>query len=554
MVDQIASMILISTVLTFIGLLSASFLMKLGNITHPKSKFFIYFIVVLTAAALIFVPLFSTNLSSITDTDSSKIQTQCSEKESPPVSLMVSYGDEQFIFQSPLETIITETSETPTYEDEKSDVSTDNSTDSSLQRAVCVAILYEKFFKNNKEYTFNHFLDKYNLQLDEEKIQQSSVSTILTEIIALQTNSSLSDFSSSPITCKFVLNSEQQDKKECSVAPASTLQDEQPFPPIYFGLLFLIIIGVLYFVFSITLGKKLTLKTLHAEQCNNQAIRSLIHAVSDELGIKPPRIFIAQGIPNAFVFGYPITLVLSKSLLSLLTKKELEMTIRHELSHIKNKDIIIKPALQMLRIFLFFNPFVHIAVHRMIQEREVMADVVSFSNKKDKITFMEALIKIEEYLLHFPSKSRSFSPLSAPSLWDHTKKQQGLEDRFNRLFEDAHPKRILSIFVGILLLVTNLSLFAAAYQMATPEQEIHDTNISEGCTPKNESYIYECTFIIGNEDITCQEVVMFISGIDKGNWIQYQTEVIPLAPYLFTNSSLYVYPQPDNAYRSNPIF
>jgi len=540
MANEILAMIGISLALSFVVFLSAIFLINIGRIKHPKSKFLIYVIVIFTISAIIYTPFVL--LSPLSSEGTSKKQNPCIDTNSPPVSLMFSYGAEEVIFQSPLETILTGASISSQRSDEKS--ATDNgSITSSLQRAVCISILYEKFFKNGNNCSFNTLLRRYDLQLDEKKIQQSSVSAILAEIIALQLNTSLSQYSSYPITCKFVLNSEQN-KVDNASSPIS-IPLSQNNPPIHWAYIVsfsLILVGVIYFIFSLTIGKKMTLKTLNAKPCTDGYLLSIISDVSEQMDISMPKVFIAQGNPNAFVFGYPVTLVLSQNLLSLLTKKELEMTVRHELSHIKNKDILIKPLLQMLRIVFFFNPIIHFIVPRMLKERETMADVLSFSNKTDKITFMDALIKIEEYMILLPSKTRSIPLPSASSLLDHTKKQPSLEDRFNRLFEEAHPKCLLSISICLLLIVANLSIMTAAYQMIVSTQGPVEIMNTTECMPQNESYIYECTFYVGEDDIMCQEIVMFKSAIGRGSWIHYQTEILPLTPYLFSNTGIYHQP------------
>ena len=86
------------------------------------------------------------------------------------------------------------------------------------------------------------------------------------------------------------------------------------------------------------------------------------------------KVFVYDGATNAFVFGFPTSLAISKELIHCLSEKELRMAIRHELAHIKNKDLIIKPVLQALRILFFYNPIVHLLYYKMIKERELMAD------------------------------------------------------------------------------------------------------------------------------------------------------------------------------------
>lgn len=548
MLDQFVSMMLISIVLTFIAFLSARALIRYGQIKHPKTRFFIHMTVVFIAISLSFGPIVSESLfSSFDNTNASGIEIQ-----TPPVFFTVSTGDVLYNYQTPLKNLFNATNTATSSIVENNDLSSEDTINSSIQEAVCAAILYEKFFKHNGSYAFDAFLNQYDLQLDEEKIHSSSMSFILNEIISLYSNANLNNLSSNTITCKFLLNTE--------LDPPSTLllnennhQNKTVFIPILLLFLLILICGILYFFFSLFLGKRITLKSVDAQPCTDKKTLLLIHEISTSLGIKPPRVFIMKGPPNAFIFGYPTTIVLSRTLLKILNKKELEMALRHELSHIKNKDFIIKPALQMLRLLLFFNPSTHFTLSHMMKEREALADFVSFSEKKDKITFVEALIKIEEYLAHFPSTYISQSPRFSLALWDHTKKHIGLEERFTRLFDEKKPNKARSIFICFLLVSTNISLITFTMQRASINYNNPPPVVSKNFSMVNESYLYECTFFIGKANITYQEVSIFKSNTNQEKWVRYETEILPLTSYIL---KLYLkqYPQLETNSRITSTF
>jgi len=72
-------------------------------------------------------------------------------------------------------------------------------------------------------------------------------------------------------------------------------------------------------------------------------IHHMTEALSRDMGIKKPTLMIAEmGAPNAYATGRKGdgTVVVSKELIRVLERDELEGVIAHELAHIKNRDVL----------------------------------------------------------------------------------------------------------------------------------------------------------------------------------------------------------------------
>jgi beta-lactamase regulating signal transducer with metallopeptidase domain len=245
----------------------------------------------------------------------------------------------------------------------------------------------------------------------------------------------------------------------------------------------LLFIGMGYFILSLTIGKIYLLRSMHATKCTDHTILSLIGEITAEFHLKMPRVYTYEGKPNAFVFTYPTTLVFSNELSRLLTREELKLTFRHELAHIKNKDMLLKPMLQTLRIIFFYNPFIHLAYYRIMKEREFLADHYHIWSKSQKVTYMEALLKIHKHpLAHSRPSVPSFLTNSfTMPLFHNPLKRLSITERFDRLFNEMKRKSICTLIVCILLLFTNISLFSLAENIiGQPTDKYADSNDTFG--------------------------------------------------------------------------
>ncbi|WP_353633378.1 M48 family metalloprotease (plasmid) [Halobacterium sp. NMX12-1] len=103
----------------------------------------------------------------------------------------------------------------------------------------------------------------------------------------------------------------------------------------------ILLVGVQY-----KIGKWAALRSVGAEDMDEreyQQIHQFVEKVCRERNLKKPNLKIASmGVPNAFAVGRRGngTVVVSRELIQLLDRDELEGVIAHELAHIDNRDVI----------------------------------------------------------------------------------------------------------------------------------------------------------------------------------------------------------------------
>ncbi len=102
-----------------------------------------------------------------------------------------------------------------------------------------------------------------------------------------------------------------------------------------------VLIGIQYKV-----GKWAALRSVGAEdlpESRYSGIHQFVERLSEEKGMAKPTLKIADmGVPNAFAVGRRGngTVVISRELVELLDREELEGVIAHELAHIDNRDVV----------------------------------------------------------------------------------------------------------------------------------------------------------------------------------------------------------------------
>lgn len=111
------------------------------------------------------------------------------------------------------------------------------------------------------------------------------------------------------------------------------------------GAMIALVFAVFMNFFSYWYSDKIVLKIYHAKPLKNSEIEEMVRKISKEAKIANPKLYLMETqVPNAFATGRNdknAAVVVSSGLINNLEKEEIEGVLAHELSHIKNHDILI---------------------------------------------------------------------------------------------------------------------------------------------------------------------------------------------------------------------
>jgi len=420
--NELVIMILLSVIFTFIAFTISQFMMKRFKITNAKNRFGVLIIVMLSAFSI-----FSFTIIGATS----------------------EYQNTSFLVE-----------DTNLLSDEYSSI---------------IVVVEEKDIKenatfDNKNVIPNSNIDSLNNFRGNSFPPYYKITAFIPNITSFQ-NNILSEIikqyqtGNSQLINQYNTNLGEMDISTNIIDPIDEkLENEKNEPLFFFYLLniFLVVFSLLYLIFSFIFGKKLIMKRYKLRESNDLNINKLVTELVDELKIKKMRIYLYDGVPNAFVFGFPASIAISNKLISFLSEKELTSAIRHELAHIKNNDIFIKPLLQVMRIIFFYNPIIHILYYLVLRERELMADSLFINSKEEKITLIETLIKIHKHVNQKKILSHTIINSYSLSLIAYNSKKLEITDRFNHLFGNNTKKSFYTILVCLIILISNISMIAIA--------------------------------------------------------------------------------------------
>jgi len=470
--NEVLITILISIISCFIFLNISYILIKKLKINHPKDKFRIY-AMVMTSVFLIFILSFTVVANSLQSPI--KIDNSYIKDNEENCSLVVAIDETQL--------------EKDNYLNFKDSMDHDcefdlcNSDECEFSDSCHHKVL--SFFITSPKYLNNIISRLTEIKLD------SSFTSLDSEV---------------PINQKTIFSGLNNEKIN-----ENPDNDESNFS--FFFLIFNIILFLLciaYLLFSLIFSKKIILKNVNAKKCSDPNVLQMVKKLCKEIKIKTPKVYIFDGDPNAFVFGYPASLVISKNLINCLSEEELRIALTHELAHISNKDHILKPLLQTMRILFFYNPIVHILYYKMINERELLADSKFISSKVEKIRFMEILFKINDYSKKQNLFSRNIYGTSSLLLVSHKMRKVGITDRYNHLFSHSRKKSFITILICLLVLSSNISIIAIAQNNFLNdhvgfneelETEMCKTDLEDCCNIQNIDTIYILRLIKQKSDL-----------------------------------------------------
>jgi heat shock protein HtpX len=124
----------------------------------------------------------------------------------------------------------------------------------------------------------------------------------------------------------------------------------------YFYLL--ISLGLMWFQYMI--GPNIvewTMRVQYIKQEDNPQLFAMVADLAQRANIPMPRICIAPtSVPNAFAFGRSVSdgrVCVCQGILNLLNEEELKAVLGHELTHLKNRDVITITLLSVVPMILY---------------------------------------------------------------------------------------------------------------------------------------------------------------------------------------------------------
>jgi heat shock protein HtpX len=158
----------------------------------------------------------------------------------------------------------------------------------------------------------------------------------------------------------------------------------------YFYVMFaVVIVGIQYFA-----GPKIVEMTMRVRYISRQefpALHTMVAELARRAKIPTPRVGISEaGVPNAFAFGRSVNdgrVCVTKGIINLLSEDELKAVVAHEISHLKNRDVLFITLLSVIPLIMY-----RIAFHLLFFGR--------FSRRRDSGGYT-VLVGLAAFLFYF---------------------------------------------------------------------------------------------------------------------------------------------------------
>lgn len=140
---------------------------------------------------------------------------------------------------------------------------------------------------------------------------------------------------------------------------------------------------------------------------------------------------------------------------------ELRYIISHELTHCKNRDILKKYFIHVMKIVFWWNPFMHLFARDFSQILEVDCDLSTVRNydAEDKANYLRTISKVVEFSIRNGVTAKH---IPAASYFSMSNDASELKQRY-RLVLHFKEDRVRYRFFNILICIIGLVSFIASY-------------------------------------------------------------------------------------------
>jgi len=132
-----------------------------------------------------------------------------------------------------------------------------------------------------------------------------------------------------------------------------------------------------------------SMRVRYLKEGENPELETMVGDLAKQANLPVPRIGIAQvAVPNAFAFGRSVRdsrICVTEGIVGLLNKEELRAVIGHEMTHIKNRDVLTITILSVIPMILY----------------RIAWQFLFFGNRRDKSAGNTAIIGLVAFLFYF---------------------------------------------------------------------------------------------------------------------------------------------------------
>ena len=200
-------------------------------------------------------------------------------------------------------------------------------------------------------------------------------------------------------------------------------------------------------------------KIKDGKKVSSESITNLLEKCKKKTGVtKPISMIETKCVTSPTLFGFfTPTILLPDNISEELTLDELRYIFLHELSHIKQKDILTNWVIGILQILHWFNPVIWYGFYRMKQDREVACDALalSFLNEGEYKNYGSVIINLLE---------RVNKPLSRAAMISIIDDKANMKKRISMIAVFRNNSTKISMLAISILVLFGIVFLTDAYQ------------------------------------------------------------------------------------------
>ena len=229
------------------------------------------------------------------------------------------------------------------------------------------------------------------------------------------------------------------------------------------------------------------------KKCENNSIRELVVKTSNALGLRRTMpVIVSRKANSPMILGIfrPVLVIPRED----YSSAELNMIVRHELTHCKRHDIAFKMLLTAVNALHWFNPFVYLMAHEANADIELCcdADVLRNADSVQRLAYAESILTSME-------REKGFVPVSTCFSNGGINK---MKERLENIVDNGKRRS------GIVLLITAtvMSVLLGTFVSCGNDVDLQDGSIVSDSSAKDSANIMPIVETAGLELVDIEKI------------------------------------------------